>query len=649
MKVNVGKNTLGDSDKMSVSLRDYGRSTHNLNYAWRSTMGIGSLVPFMKVLALPGDTINIQLDSKIMTHPTIGPLFGSFKFQADVFTCPIRLYNAMLHNNALGVGLDMKKVKLPKLQTTNEGNTGSASIWNYLGIKNIKANEKVNAVPYLGCLDIFKNYYANKQENYFYILKSAYKTTEYILTNTAPSENEGTASPFNTDVNAIALNGYKGQLSENITIDMKTLSPDINKINRGRSYVQVTITEAGGTGLEVGDNGKIYLNQEGATIGKNEDGTLHIKLEYEHIEAVFEKKFTDVDSGKMSINRLFLSQAEGLTVEPIELSKIDELREDILAKGRSEYIIGSGGNCSVTEFNDEVANMTSGNMGGLMLKTHFSDIFNNWVNTEWVDGDNGINKLTSIDTSGGSFTIDTLNLAEKVYNLLNRIAVSGGTYKDWIETVYTTDYYFRAETPIYEGGMSAEIEFSEVTSTSATEIEGNEPLGTLAGKGYASNNQGGHITIKVNEPSYIIGMASITPRVDYSQGNDWDNDLDTLDDLHKPQLDGIGYQDLMQKWMHGGANRDAAIGKTVAWINYMTNFNKTFGNFAAGESEAYMVLNRTYDVSDGEITNATTYINPKEFTGTFATNTVENQDFWVQLGVGLEARRVMSAKQIPIM
>lgn len=647
MKVNIGKNTLGDSDKMSVSLRDYGRSTHNLNYAWRSTMGIGSLVPFMKVLAMPGDTFNIQLDSKIMTHPTIGPLFGSFKFQADIFTCPIRLYNAMLHNNALGVGLDMKKVKMPKLQTTNEGRTGSSSIWNYLGIKHIKTNEKANAVPYLGCLDIFKNYYANKQEDYFYILNSSYKTTEYVLTNIEPSENGGIANPFNVNINGQGNN--KALLLENITIDMQTLSPAIPNINRSQSYVQISITSAEDTGLEVGDNGKIYLNQNGVTISKNDNGTLHIELNYDTIEAVFEKNIENASSGRVSVNRLFLSQAEGLSIKPILLSKIDELREDILAKGRSEYIIGSGGNCSVTEFNDEVANMTSGNMGGLILKTHFSDIFNNWVNTEWIDGDNGINKLTSIDTSGGSFTIDTLNLAEKVYNLLNRIAVSGGTYKDWIETVYTTDYYFRAETPIYEGGMSTEIEFSEVTSTSATEIEGNEPLGTLAGKGYASNKQGGHITIKVNEPSYIIGMASITPRVDYSQGNDWDNDLDTLDDLHKPQLDGIGYQDLMQKWMHGEAKRDAAIGKTVAWINYMTNFNKTFGNFAAGESEAYMVLNRTYDVSNGEITNATTYINPKEFTGTFATNTVENQDFWVQIGVGLEARRVMSAKQIPIM
>ena len=114
MKVNIGKNTLGDNGKMSISLKSYNRSTHDLSYAWRSTMGVGTLVPFMKILALPGDTFDIDLSTKIMTHPTVGPLFGTFKFQADVFTCPIRLYNAMLHNNALNIGMDMKTVKLPK-------------------------------------------------------------------------------------------------------------------------------------------------------------------------------------------------------------------------------------------------------------------------------------------------------------------------------------------------------------------------------------------------------------------------------------------------------------------------------------------------------------------------------------------------------
>ena len=64
--------------------------------------------------------------------------------------------------------------------------------------------------------------------------------------------------------------------------------------------------------------------------------------------------------------------------------------------------------------------------------------------------------------------------------MLNRIAVSGGTYNDWIEAVYSTSYLSRAETPIYEGGASCEIEFQEVVSNSATD---GEPLGTLAGKG----------------------------------------------------------------------------------------------------------------------------------------------------------------------
>ena len=66
---------------MKVDLKTYNRSTHNLSSAWRSPMGVGTLVPFMKILGLPGDTFEIDLDTRIMTHPTVGPLFGNFKFQ----------------------------------------------------------------------------------------------------------------------------------------------------------------------------------------------------------------------------------------------------------------------------------------------------------------------------------------------------------------------------------------------------------------------------------------------------------------------------------------------------------------------------------------------------------------------------------------
>lgn len=645
MKTNIGKNTLGDNNRMSVELREYGRSTHDLSYAWRSTMGVGSLVPFMKVLALPGDTININLDTKILTHPTIGPLFGSFKFQADIFTCPIRLYNAQLHNNKLGIGLDMKKVKLPKLSAAAEGYTNSSSIFNYLGIKYTDALEKKNAVPFLGVFDIFKNYYANKQEEKFYVLNQS--TTEQHVSLGTDNVSNATINPSKQKI--VTLAGM-GLLESDISIKIINPRFEAKNIKAKNSYINVHLLQEIG-GLNTGTNGRLYLNQTGVKIKNDNDGNLLIDVKYDPAVITFTKTPTDdAEGGQAQMSSVILAVAESLQMDAINLTDIDDLREDILSVGNQEYIIGEGGNCNVESFNELVKNMNQGgSLTGLPLKTHMSDIFNNWINTEWIDGDNGISKLTAIDTSSGSFTIDTLNLTEKVYNLLNRIAISGGTYKDWIETVYTTDYYFRAETPVYEGGMSCEIEFGEVVSTSATEIENNEPLGTLAGKGYASNKKGGTVTIKINEPCYIIGLASITPRVDYSQGEDWDNELDNLDDLHKPQLDGIGYQDLMSKWMHAGANKNSSIGKTIAWVNYMTNFNKTYGNFAAGENEAYMVLNRTYELEESEIYNATTYINPSEFLGTFATDTLENQDFWVQIGCGLEMRRVMSAKQIPIM
>ena len=217
----IGKNTLGGGNSMKVDLKTYNRSTHNLSYAWRSSMGVGTLVPCMKLVGLPGDTFDIDIDTKVLTHPTVGPLFGSYKLQIDIFTAPFRLYNAMLHNNALNVGLDMSKVKLPKITFTEiidkiEDSThltfSSSSILAYLGWRtNMKTKPKAttksipNAIPILAYLDIFKNYYANKQESkFYYLVKTAYVDTElannnviYNMTVTPPTTRSGTIEIVN--------------------------------------------------------------------------------------------------------------------------------------------------------------------------------------------------------------------------------------------------------------------------------------------------------------------------------------------------------------------------------------------------------------------------------------------------------------------
>ena len=82
----------------------------------------------------------------------------------------------------------------------------------------------------------------------------------------------------------------------------------------------------------------------------------------------------------------------------------------------------------------------------------------------------------------------------------------------------------------------------------------------------------------------------------------------------------------------------------------MTNFNKTFGEFAAGESEDFMVMNRNYERDEEDrtqIKDLSTYIDPSKYNQIFADESLTAQNFWVQSAFNISVRRNISAKQIP--
>ena len=181
----LGKNTLGDNNKMKVAMRDYDMSTHDISTVFRSSVGVGMLIPFCKILCQKGDIIDIDLINKTLSQPTLGPLFGSFKLQHFMFFGGFRLYNSWLHNNRTGIGMKMSDIKLPMMKANTEGtntkaktNISASALYKYLGWSASKrtgtdANTGVlkNGVPLLLYLDIFKNFFANTQENKFYMLK----------------------------------------------------------------------------------------------------------------------------------------------------------------------------------------------------------------------------------------------------------------------------------------------------------------------------------------------------------------------------------------------------------------------------------------------------------------------------------------------
>lgn len=653
----LGKNTLGDNNKMKVAMRNYDMSTHDISTIFRSSVGVGMLVPFCKILCQKGDIIDLNLINKTLSQPTLGPLFGSFKLQHFLFFGGFRLYNSWLHNNRTGIGMNMKDIKLPMMKAQTKGlataaltNISASALYKYLGWSKSKrlgtnstAGVLKNGVPLLLYIDIFKNFFANTQEKKFYMLRGA---GEIALNIKDTYENN--------DDNTNYIIG-KSQNSLHVT-SSTTISTGLSDINFNEFWnsIKVTILESNG-GLFNKTLNQLTKNANNATITLN-----NITADP---YATILQFFTTKETAKFIKTKL----------GQYDLKVLDEIRDVILHKKGNETLIldgtsmneANGGSEELASYIDDIINSQENKLGGMLLKTYDSDIFNNWIQTDWIDGDGGITELTSIDitASDGKLTMDALNLQQKVYNMLNRIAVSGGTYRDWLETVYTAGKYLdRPETPVFIGGMTQYIEFDEVISKSATETAyGSQPLGDIAaiGRGGKPLNNG-HVHYQCEEPGYIMGLMAITPMIDYSQGNDFDLNLQTIDDLHKPALDGIGYQDLIQEQMVGETSIynsspnisqmiHKAANKTVAWIDYMTNYNRTFGDFAAGETLDFMVLNRRYEVENGEITDLTTYIDPQKYIEIFADTAIDSQNFWVQTVVQATRRGNYSAKQIPFL
>lgn len=649
----IGKNTLGDNNKMHVRLREYDMSSQNLSYVFRSTMGVGMLVPFMKIVCQKGDIFDIKLMNKTMTHPTLGPLFGSFKLQHFIFTAGFRLYNSWLHNNRTGIGMKMSDIKFPTIRRGSFNSVeptskySPSSLYSYIGWKGTRCKEisnisKKNAIPALIYLDIFKNYFANTQEENFYMITG----------------------------NAV------------VTITFKQLGVDLFTVEVGKSTEYTLVTPIGNTTvLQANDSVKNYaefwksvkIRFYNPSTKQSKESYINYLTSNSNTQTITTDKITTVFpagnslDGYTTIKGIYVGEFPGdeiryrsslkTILKENKLETLDKIRDEILKNpGNIELDMSSTKDNDVNNLFEEIRKAATNKLGGLILKTYDSDIFNNWVKTDWIDGENGISKVTALKPDeDGTITMDALNLQQKVYNMLNRIAVSGGTYRDWLETVYTAGRYLdRPETPVFQGGMSQMIEFDEVVATTGN-AEG-QVLGELAGRGYARQpNTSGKLHFQVEEPGYVMGLVAITPMIDYSQGNDFDLNLFTMDDLHKPALDGIGYQDLMNEqrawWtaeQKGTSIVDTTPGKSVAWIDYMTNFNKTFGNFAVGESEDFMVLNRNYETDDNNgISNGSTYINPQEHIDIFADTALDSQNFWVQTACEITRRGNYSAKQIP--
>lgn len=680
MKKTLGGDRLRSENKMEVYLPNFGRSSHNVGKIIRTTQACGTIVPYWCQIGLDGTTFYIDITTKVKTLPTTGPVFGSFKHQIDVFVIPIRLYIAALHNNALGVGLNMSKVLLPQFEVftantsiyeddTNRGQVNPSSLLSYLGIKGFGHSEvnqymrRFPAIFNLAYWDIFKNYYANKQEEKAYVITGIDHIWKSIQIGDGvkwdKTWNNNSAQTYEATPTSQKPLFIKLQFEEKIspeevneiqflTNDPKNPTLQSNEITRlGDTFVfQRTDPEAPGL--------KDPKNPRKATDVYMYMIRTAIKFAYAKSSTTGNHLITMPDNQKIKLTQFTLKNID------------DERTSIIAAPSTSAYILentklpymAATGPLQLPNHDRSKVYVSSNawfSQAGLAVKTYLSDRFNNWLNTEWIDGTTGgINAITAVDVTDGKLTMDALILQKKIFNMLNRVAITDGTYQAWREATYGIRSATLPESPIFCGGMQSEIAFDEIVSNAATD---EEPLGTLAGRGIATMYKSGRdLKIKCTEPSMIMALGSITPRIDYSQGNKWWTRLQSMDDFHKPTLDAIGFQELIAEEAAAWSTELTenykevfqSLGKQPSWIEYTTDVNETYGEFAAGMPLAFMCLNRVYEESTNRtISNPSTYIDPTIYNNIFAESRLSSQNFWVQVAFDVTARRVMSAKQIP--
>ena len=134
MEVSIGGQRIGSGSRMKAEMPHYEMSTHNLSKVTRMTIAAGTLNVVFKMLVQPGDIVKMNINALLLTLPTVGPMLGSAKFQIDVFSGDMRLYNADLHNNTLGLGLDMTKAKFPQISLRCARNTANIDAYSNIQV-----------------------------------------------------------------------------------------------------------------------------------------------------------------------------------------------------------------------------------------------------------------------------------------------------------------------------------------------------------------------------------------------------------------------------------------------------------------------------------------------------------------------------------
>lgn len=161
---------------------------HDRSHYLRTSMAPGLGYPIYCREALPGDQIQLEFKHLMNTQAILNPLYGSYRLQICVFFAGTSLYIPRLWRNGfmsaesrgiLDVSYPVYNLSATKPITRVHESSLPAFLGLGVGYGRFASGTPtkggyINLIPYLMYYDIFRHYYANRQEDNYPVMNASW-------------------------------------------------------------------------------------------------------------------------------------------------------------------------------------------------------------------------------------------------------------------------------------------------------------------------------------------------------------------------------------------------------------------------------------------------------------------------------------------
>lgn len=175
--------------------------------------------------------------------------------------------------------------------------------------------------------------------------------------------------------------------------------------------------------------------------------------------------------------------------------------------------------------------------------TNLNNDFGNWLKSNVIKA----SVTGDVTSSSGNFlTLEKLRELAVNQTIQEKMARTDGSYGEFGLTFYgersKSAFDYR---PVFIGGNTQSIIFTEVLQTSSSTTD--SPLGTYAGHGVSSENQGYIGRVHTDDYGFIMLLACVMPDVYYTQGLDRQFFRELQSDFYLPERAQLGMRPILNK------------------------------------------------------------------------------------------------------